>query len=168
MCLIAIISWCHGQGESKVVKPQTSLAPFIGSWAMSEVHWVTKDTTYSIHQAQPGIFIFTPISYAIMWTPTESPRQAFADLANPSEDEMQKAFKSIVFNAGDFIWTDSTITTQATIAKVPGIEGGRQYYRYSLNGDVLQLTMYDETYPNGDKPAWSGKYQTVFVLKRIE
>ncbi len=30
------------------------------------------------------------------------------------------------------------------------------------------LTMFDETYPNGTKPEWFGRYVTEFVLERID
>lgn len=143
-------------------------SPVIGSWSMQEVHWITKDTTYSIYHAQPGIFIFTPTSYSIMWTPDEQPRSPFKMLSQPTEKEMLDGFQSVVFNAGSYIWTDSTIISTAVIAKVPGFEGGTQHYRYQIGHDRLTLVMFDETYPDGSKPDWFGKYVTKFILQRID
>ncbi len=140
----------------------------LGSWNVKEVHWKTKDTIYSITNAQPGIFFFTDSSYAIMWTPIDKPRKPFKTLSNPTDEELISGFRSVVFNAGNYTFTDTIITTTAFIAKVPGFEGGKQFYRYSIDGEKLRLTMYDETYPNGEKPKWFGKFVTEFVLNRID
>jgi len=135
---------------------------------MLSIHWKTKDTTYSIHEAQPGMFIFTDATYSIMWTPTGEPRKAFVDLSKPTEGELMAGFRTLVFNAGSYNHTDSTATAIPMIAKVPGFEGGKQFYRYFIEEDTLHLTMFDETYPNGDKPEWYGKYVTEFVMERME
>ena len=81
---------------------------------------------------------------------------------------MKDGLKSVVFNGGTWISNDSVLTTTAEIAKVPGFEGGKQFYKYKLDGNMMELTMYDETYPNGDKPAWYGKVKTKFVLSKIQ
>lgn len=138
----------------------------LGAWEMQEVHWIGNDTTYSMPNAQPGIFIFTENNYSIAWTPTDEPRIPFDTLSRPSNEEIIAGFKSVVFNAGTYFSTDSTITATASIAKVPGFEGGKQFYSYTIKGDVLNLTMVDETYPDGSKPQWSGKWKTLFVMKR--
>ena len=140
----------------------------LGSWKMKEIHWKTKDTTYSIAKAEPGIFFFTDSSYAIMWTPTDKPREPFKILSKPTNDELIKGFRSVVFNAGSYTFTDTTVTSTAFIAKVPGFEKGKQFYKYTINENRLRLTMYDETYPDGKKPEWFGKYVTEFVLHKID
>ena len=139
-----------------------------GSWKMKEVHWKTADTTYSIHKAEPGIFFFTDKSYAIMWTPSDKPRVPFKVLSKPTDEELMAGFRTVVFNAGSYSYTDSTVTATAFIAKVPGFEGGKQFYRYHITGDVLSLTMFDETYPDGTKPEWFGRYVTEFILEKID
>lgn len=157
---------CIGE---KTTETETIQHPdFFGSWEMAEVHWVAADTTYSIEKAQPGLFIFEPMRYSIMWTPTEEAREPFKNLSAPTPEETIAGFRSVVFNGGTFTHTDSTITTQANIAKVPGFEGGTQFYNYELEGERLTLTMFDETYPNGEKPQWFGKYETKFVLTRAK
>ena len=138
----------------------------IGTWYMQKVHWKTQDTTYSIDNAQRGMFIFSDSTYSLMWTPIDRPRKPFEKLSNPTEKEMISGFKSIVFNAGKYIHTDSTVEATAYIAKVPGFEGGKQFYRYIIKNNRLTITMYDETYPNETKPSWSGKYVTIFILSK--
>ncbi len=139
----------------------------MGSWEFKQIHWITPDTTYSIPESQPGLLLITPERYSIMWTPTQGPRQPFQNLSNPTDEELKLGFRSVVFNGGTYVKTDTTFTTTAFIAKVPGFEGGIQYYNYSIEGDQLTLTMFDETYPSGEKPEWFGKLETQFVLKKV-
>ncbi len=116
-----------------------------GEWEMLEVHWKSDTVTYSIEEAQPGLLIISPNRYAIMWTPTQAPRIPFKELAKPTDEELMAGFRSIVFNAGTYQLTDSTLFTTAQIAKVPGFEGGQQFYNYKIKNDTLNLVMYDET-----------------------
>ncbi len=165
LLLTLFISSC--QQQTKTVETVEEKNKLLGSWEVSEIHWITSDTTYSIHSSQPGIFMVDAKRYAIIWTPTREPRQAFEILSNPTDDELKSGFRSIVFNSGNYTITDSTITTTALVAKVPGFEGGKQFYRYTIKDDVLRLTMFDETYPNGDKPEWFGNLETEFVMKKV-
>lgn len=111
--------------------------------------------------------MLTPERYSIIWTPSRQPRAPFKILSKPTENEIKSGFGSIVFNSGTYQMADSTITTQAILAKVPGFEGGQQFYDYSFENDFLILTMYDETYPDGNKPDWAGKWKTKFVLEKV-
>jgi len=141
--------------------------PFIGAWEVNEIHWITPDTTYNIENAQPSIFMVSDSSYSFIWTPINEKRTPFVKLANPTKDEMISGFRSIVFNAGSYIKTDTTFLIKARIAKVPGFEGGRQTFNYKINNDILELKMIDETYPDGTKPDWFGKLETKFIMRRI-
>ncbi|MEZ4884514.1 MAG: hypothetical protein R3E32_07305 [Chitinophagales bacterium] len=38
-------------------KAKEQVHPLMGSWEMKEIHWKTPDTTYSIQEAHPGIFM---------------------------------------------------------------------------------------------------------------
>lgn len=100
-----------------------------------------------------------------MWTRTQQPRTPFKVLSRPTDDELKAGFQSVVFNGGTYR-LDKDLVTTAQIAKVPGFEGGDQYYRYSVRGDTLELTMYDETYPDGTKPEWAGIWETRLVFHR--
>ncbi len=140
----------------------------LGSWEMQSFYWMSKDTTYAREDVHPGIFLFTDKSYSIQWTPTSKAREKFSILSKPTDEEIIAGFKSVVFNSGSYISTGSTVVATAYIAKVPGFEGGKQFYSYDIKGDILSLTMYDETYPDGKKPDWVGKWKTKFVLKRIQ
>lgn len=147
-------------------KEKPEINPIHGSWKMKEIHYIYSDSTYSMDVAHMGTFLFTPKRYVIMYTPWKTSRQPFEDISKPKEKEMIASFKTIVFNSGSYTQTDSTITSTADIAKVPGFEGGKQFYRYSIKNNLLDITMFDESYPNGDKPAWYGKMKVRFVLNR--
>ncbi|OJJ19532.1 hypothetical protein BKI52_22255 [marine bacterium AO1-C] len=162
----AILANC----QPKALSYQANKTPqqqLLGTWAMQEIHWITPKKTYTIKNAQPGYIMFQPQRYALMWTPTQSPRKPFKVLAKPSEKETIAGFRSVVFNTGTYQVHDSLITTTATLAKVPGFEGGKQFYKYHLKDDSLTLHFFDETYPNGQKPEWYGKMTTKFILKKI-
>ncbi len=139
-----------------------------GSWNLKEVRWVSSDTTFHLKKPQLGLLLITPESYSIIWPPTEEKRTPFNNLSNPTDEEIKSGFRSIVFNSGNYSNTDSTLTTTSTLAKVPGFEGGKQFFNYKLKEDNLELMMYDEVYPNGDKPKWSGVWKTDFLFNKIE
>ena len=138
----------------------------IGSWKVQEIHYQYMDTTYVAKDQDNGRFLFTKTHYALMYNPRMQLRKSFKILSKPNNEEIINAFRNIVFNTGSYILKDSTISTTADIAKVPGFEGGKQFYNLKLEGDNLQLTMFDETYPNGEKPEWYEKLKIKFILIR--
>lgn len=151
----------------KEVAP-VSAADLRGAWEVQEIHWVGKEQTRSIVPAQPGQLILTGRHYSLVWTTTPTPRVPFKVLAQPGDDEIRAGFQSFAFNAGSYESSGDTLTTTAAVARVPGFEGGRQFFRWQLDGDRLTLTMFDETYPDGSKPAWFGKTEVKLVFKRVE
>ncbi len=160
-CLFLLTGWM----SCKTEKPTNEL---VGVWRVTDISWVYPDTTYRIAEPQPGFLQFSANRYSFIWTPTVAPRTPFAVLAQPSPEEMQMGFRSIVLNAGTYTRSTDQVIVTAEVAKVPGFEGGIQVFDYSLNGDTLSYSMVDETYPDGDKPAWFGKMTTVFELVKID
>lgn len=146
-------------------QPENSLK---GVWKVNEIHWITRDTTYSINNAQPGVFMVSDSKYSFIWTPTREMRIPFKKLAQPTLEEMINGFQSIVLNAGSYMKTDSTFMIKAVVAKVPGFEGGEQTFNYKIDKNRLELKMIDETYPNGEKPNWFGKMETLFIMSKID
>ncbi len=139
--------------------------PLLGSWKLSEIEFIYADTTYKVRPPQ-GNLVVSKGRYSIMYSPSSEPREAFESLSNPSNDEVLKAFKSIVFNSGHYELRDQLYIATPDIAKVPGFEGGKQYYKYSIDGDILKFKLFDETYPNGEKPEWYQKLEVLFIMKR--
>lgn len=140
--------------------------PLFGSWQMSEIHYIYPDTTYEVVLNYPGRLIIGPNRYAIMYNPYGSERKAAANISKLTNDEMLYAFKTLAFNTGTYSVANGVLYTKADIAKVAGFEGGQQFYEIEQHDDHLQLTMFDETYPNGNKPEWYGKLKILFKLKK--
>lgn len=122
--ILALIGTACSTASSTPPKGETPA--FMGAWEVQEIHYITPDTTYSLAPAQPGLLLITPTRYAIQWIPTPGVRTPFANLSEPTDDELKAGFRSVVFNAGTYAYDDSVITTTARIAKVPGFEGGMQ------------------------------------------
>lgn len=144
----------------------TTEKDIMGSWKVKEIHYQYSDTTYIMKDEDHGRFMFSEKNYALMYSPRMQTRAPFKNISQPEKEELVKAFQSIVFNTGSYSIGKGVITTIADIAKVPGFEGGQQFYKIELESDTLNLVMFDETYPNGDKPEWFGKLKIKFVLKK--
>ncbi|MEQ9415817.1 MAG: ankyrin repeat domain-containing protein, partial [Cyclobacteriaceae bacterium] len=157
-------------GYSELVREMEHLDakdnPLIGSWKMDQIHYIYKDTTVVVRNVSQGRLTVTPHRYHIIYSPWVNPRVPFNILSKPTDEEIKHAFQTLVFNTGTYTLSDTLFTTTSDIAKVPGFEGGRQYYSIEVDGDKLQLIMKDETYPSGEKPEWYQKLQILFKLTR--
>ncbi len=163
--VVMIFTACQQKKEENTETiPKTEINPLSGSWKMQEIQYIYADTTYIGKPITYGTFLFTTKRYSLLYNPWTSERKAFKELSKPTDEEIIGAFKSIVFNSGGYTYTDSTVTTTADMAKVPGFEGGNQFYTYQIDGSKLDIMMFDETYPNGDKPEWFGKLKILFKL----
>ncbi|TDR23732.1 lipocalin-like domain-containing protein [Marinicella litoralis] len=158
--LLVMLTGCH-----KNAVKTTPKNPVLGAWQVVSIEWKSNERTAAIEQAQAGMFIFNEQHYALMWSPKKTPRTAFVDLSDPTDEEILAGFKSIVFNAGSYQINNQQLVATAKVAKVPGFEGGQLFYRFRFENQQLILTLYDETYPDGSKPDWSGKWQTKFILE---
>lgn len=169
LCLVILSCKDSYQDESlQDVNVTETTNPLLGAWRVNEIYYTNKDTTYSIPKAQVGNLLVTPERYAIMWVPTEAQRKPFEILSKPTDEETINGFRSVVFNSGSYTLNDSIMTTTAEIAKVPGFEGGIQFYKYAIDKDTLNFEMYDETYPDGSKPEWVGTWTTGFKMSKIQ
>lgn len=122
-------------------QPDSISNPLEGSWKMQEIHYIYTDTTYVGKPITYGTILFTPKRYSLLYNPWTDERKPFDTLSKPSVAEIKAAFKSIVFNSGSYVYTDSTVVTTADIAKVPGFEGGKQFYNYKIENDKLDLSL---------------------------
>ncbi len=137
-----------------------------GSWKVHEIHYKYADTVYKAIGEPYGRFLFTKNQYSLMYNPSMNPRTPFKNLSKPEPDEVASAFGSMVFNSGSYTYEDSVIKTIADAAKVPGFEGGNQYYKVYKEDENMRLTFFDETYPDGNKPEWYGDLEIEFFLKK--
>ncbi len=138
-----------------------------GSWSLKSIDYIVRDTTYHVETTYPGALVVAPKRYSIMYSMSDKGREPFGNLSKPTDEEVLAGFRSIVFNSGNYqIDEDNNFVTTADMAKVPGFEGGIQYYAIDLQGDQLALTLHDETYPNGKKPEWFGKLKVKLSFYR--
>ncbi len=140
--------------------------PLLGSWKMKEIHYIYPDKIHSQPKAYTGTFVFTPKRYVIMYNPWKTKRAPFKEISHPSSEEILASFKTIIFNSGSYTYNEKQLSTQADMAKVVGFEGGQQFYNYTIQENILDITMYDETYPDGKKPQWFGKLKVRFILEK--
>jgi len=140
--------------------------PLTGAWHLTGVEWRSAERTSALTDVQPGLFVFTTSHYALMWSPVNEPREPFQVLAKPTDEEIIKGFRSVIFNGGSYRYADGRLVTTAEVAKVPGFESGQQFFKVAQEGDQLTLTFHDEVYPDGSRPEWAGTWQTVFTLTR--
>ncbi|NND87818.1 MAG: hypothetical protein HKM28_01070, partial [Flavobacteriaceae bacterium] len=134
------------------------------SWKVQEIRYEYPDTTYIMNSERMGRFIFADSTYALIYYPEMKTRPNFKQLSSPTSPEMLKAFKTVVFNSGSYKWEGSRLITQADLAKVPGFEGGKQFYEVNRYSQGLEIVMYDEQYPNGESPNWVGTLRITFQL----
>jgi ankyrin repeat protein len=142
--------------------------PIQGSWAIRAIHYKYADTTYQVLMEYPGRLLTTPTAYAILYNPSGKLRVAADSLSQLTEAEMIGAFKSIVFNSGSYLVSKDLLVTTADAAKVPGFEGGQQFFKIEKgeNQQSCQLTFFDEIYPNGERPSWQGKLEIILLLEK--
>ncbi len=129
----------------------------MGSFTLKQIDYIYTDTTIALNPSQAGFLVLSPKRYAIAYNPGLNPRKPFENLSNPTDAEVMQGFKTFAFNSGSYSYKKGVFTANPDFAKVPGFEGGVQVYDVKQSDGLVAFTMYDETYPNGDKPAWYGK-----------
>ncbi|MEQ8554205.1 MAG: hypothetical protein RIC53_16225 [Cyclobacteriaceae bacterium] len=152
-CLVIVFFSC----QPKITDP-------LGSWTIDKINFIYTDTTYVLDTVYGGSLILSPERYSIVYNPWNLQRKPFQNLSNPTEAEMIHGFKTFAFNTGGYHWSGDTLTCHPDFAKVPGFEGGEQVYLYDEVASTL--TMFDETYPSGEKPQWYGKLRIELWLTR--
>lgn len=145
---LALVNMIYSQRLSK--------EDVLGSYVLKEINYIYADTTINVNPSQDGFLILSPLRYTIAYNPGLNPRVSFQNLSNPTEEEILAGFKSFAFNGGSYEFENDVFTAHPDFAKVPGFEGGEQVYEVKQEGNLFVLTMFDETYPSGEKPSWYG------------
>jgi hypothetical protein len=161
LLFVALLACC---GQTNSVKN-----PLAGTWTVSEIVFKGPDGEKRIADPQPGLLIFSDQHYSFVWTPTDEARTPFQSFTEPTLEEIQAAFNSIIVNAGEYEVTGSTITTRPVVSRIPGFTGGYAVYDFQLEERTLTLTMTDEYDRNGTQATWAKKGRsTAFRLVREE
>ena len=140
----------------------------MGVWRVDEITLRTPTGDGTNPDPQPGLFIFTNDHYSITWIPRPEPRPTFATPWKPTDEEIMGAYSSILFNAGTYQLTGSTLRTRPIVSKVPDLSGGYADYHYRLEKNTLWLTMVDEYAADGTRAPWVGNISFPLKLTRIE
>ncbi|WP_370089421.1 hypothetical protein [Ekhidna sp.] len=153
--------------SSFLVKAQSiNKKELLGSYTLKEINYIYKDTTIRVSPSQDGFLILSQLRYAIAYNPGLNPRVPFQNLSNPAEEEILAGFRSFAFNSGSYKIDNNNLIATPDFAKVPGFEGGEQIYSIAISNDQLSLTMFDETYPSGEKPSWFGKLEIQLIFEK--
>jgi hypothetical protein len=142
--------------------------PIQGVWQISKITWQRTDSISVNSKPQPSLYMFTKKYYSTVWIPTDEPRQSFSKAFEPTTEELQDAFNSIVVNTGTYIITDSTLTIKPVVARMPGFAGGYARYEYEIKNDTLQLVMVDEYSKDGIQAPWVSRVRFLLKLYRVE
>ncbi len=154
------------QVKDRIEKYEKNREAIAGSWSLTAIQYIYSDTIYIVDEPAGGIFMASPERYMVMYHPTSQARPSFKDFSQPTCEELRSAFQHLIFNTGNYILTDTLLTVQPDLARVPGFEGARQVYHYEVQQEQLFLTLFDETYPNGKKPEWYGNLQIQLQFRR--
>ena len=118
---------------------QGNSSALVGAWLITETMTTTADSSWTNSTPQTGLYIFTDSHFSNMLIRGSNPRQLFPETATP--EQRLAAYDLFIADAGEYELTDSTLTTRNIIAKVPNVMRASLFYRYSLSGDSLTLTL---------------------------
>ncbi len=137
-----------------------------GAWETTEVSFVSPDTSYTINDPQPSLYVFLERHYSIMYVPGDEPRELFAGdqpvlgAVEPTDAEKVTAFNSFIANSGTYEATDSTLSTRPVVSKTPNfMASGSLTFTYQVVDDNLHLTI---------RPPWEPDSEISFTLTRLE
>lgn len=143
-------------------------SPLVGVWEVEEIHTVGPDLNATNSDPQPGIYIFTPGYYSMIWSPGREPRLDSATLWEPTDQEKIRDFNTIVVNSGTYEMSDSVLVVHPLTAKTPEYVGGRATYLCRFDGDSVELVLLDTFAHDGTEDQGIARYRTTLRLRRLE
>ena len=148
--------------------PTGDAGPLIGVWRVAEVRYTGPGLDVTNANPQPGLHIFTPSHYSMVWMPVRERPADAADRWVLTDEEKVRAFGSIIVNSGTYELTDSTIVTHPYVAKTPEFIGGRAVHEYRVDGDTLHMTLVDAYAHDGVLDSGARTWRIVRTLVRVE
>ena len=118
--------------------------PFVGAWLITETS-VTDPTGTTVNDnPEPGLYVFTERHFSNMLIPgSERVRLS----PERTDEERLSAYDNFIADAGTYEYTESTLTVDNIIAKVPNVmpprEGFAMTYEWRLDGEQLVITFRD-------------------------
>jgi hypothetical protein len=109
--------------------------PLVGAWRVSELSVESPDTSYTITDVQPSLYMFTERHYSFMRVTGDQPRELFVGDApvigsrTPTDAERIAACSAFTANSGTYEVSGSTLTLRPVVAKNPGVMSGVTFTR---------------------------------------
>ena len=103
--------------------PETRL---LGVWQIQVIENITASGSSINNSPQPSLAIFTASHYSLIWMPGTTGMRAFKQRWLPTDEEKIQRYGEIVANAGTHTPSDSTITLQPAVSRVPEFMAWRQ------------------------------------------
>lgn len=140
--------------------------PLVGAWRVSEMTTTFPDSSYTITDPQPGLYLFTATHYSMMYVPSDQPRPLDAGdvpmlgSITPTDAEKVASWNTFIANSGGYELSGATLTTRPMVAKSANLmaSGGPLPMTYEVMGDTLYVTF---------APPWTPGIETRTTLTRI-
>jgi hypothetical protein len=122
--------------------------PLIGAWQVTEMTTTSPDSSYTINDPQPGLYIFTEGHYSMMYVPAGEPRPLDAGdvpilgALIPTDAEKIASWETFIANSGSYAISGSTLTTRPMVAKSANLmaAGSPLTMTYQVMGDTLLVS----------------------------
>lgn len=162
----------------QTVEQKVTTNPLLGTWKLKQIQYLYEGKVVSVEMDIPGTMFFTESDYVLTYSPWRAPnsdllrdpwrmaKTPFKLTGKAVNEDIQNSIQTTVFNSGSYQVEGDTVITTLKLAVVEGVEGGTQYYRYQADDTRLDITLYDQTYPNDDKPEWHGKLNVRYLLEK--
>jgi hypothetical protein len=140
--------------------------PLEGAWRVSVISFTAPDSSYTITNPQPSLYLFAERHYSMMYVPGNEPRPLDVGDApilgaiDPTDAEKVASWDTFIANSGTYEVRDSTITFRPMVAKSANLmaTGGPLTDTYHIVEDVLHLRFV---------PPWAPETETRTTLTRI-
>ena len=136
MGVLVLVTACSTESELPVVD---SSSPFVGAWLIAETTKTTPDSSWTDTSPQPGLYVFSGSHFSNMLVDGSNARVPFPP-GGASPEQRLAAYDPFIADAGSYEFSDSILTTQNIIAKVPNVMTAQIVYRYHFSADTLTLT----------------------------
>jgi hypothetical protein len=147
--------------------PTEEANPLVGAWRVTEMTTTSPDSSFTISNPQPGLYLFTESHYSMMYVPAGEQRPldegdvSIIGALIPTDAEKVASWETIIANSGSYEVSGSTLTTRPMVAKSANLmaSGGPLTMTYELMGDNMLHVSFT--------PVWNPEVETRTTLLRI-
>jgi hypothetical protein len=116
--------------------------PIDGAWKIVSMSYAASDTTWTVANPQPSLYLFANQYYSVMYVPGDRPRVQWASMVG-TDSEKVAAFDTFMGHSGSFKTKAGTVTVSPIVSKIPNtmVAGVAQTYAYTVRNDTLTITL---------------------------